>query len=358
MNARDRYLAVYSDSQRKYLDRVPIFVQNIKEEFIAQHQNAIFENYKGKKFNNYYVDAPLALGFDAIFAPFPLSLKTKPIKVTNDKGQSFKIGEDGQAIKRTSTYYAGGHINSLEVLNELINNTEKINNIELIQKTIARYNLLSPEIFPVLMISGIFDRVWQAMGMELFSRHFRQKSKLYEELVKFYAEHTLYNLEQFIEATENNGGVINILDDVAFKGRPMISPERFEQDYSPHYKKITNLISDAGMIPQIHSDGDVTKLVPSLTRAGFRGLQGWEGGADPFYINDHFPDFVVIGFGDVSEVLPFGTQEQVEQHVKKLMEALKENRHFVIGPSTVIVKEIPLENVRAFMRAVKKYGAY
>ncbi len=67
---------------------------------------------------------------------------------------------------------------------------------------------------------------------------------------------------------------------------------------------------------------------------------------------------MIVGFGDVSEVLPFGTTADVDNHVKSLMNTLKKNRHFIIGPSTVIYKGIPLENVIAFIRASHKYGNY
>ncbi|MFX0136544.1 MAG: uroporphyrinogen decarboxylase family protein, partial [Candidatus Hodarchaeota archaeon] len=149
-----------------------------------------------------------------------------------------------------------------------------------------------------------------------------------------------------------------LLDDVAFKGRPMISKERWEQDFLPFYKDLISLILDANLIPQIHTDGDPTELIPSFKKAGFRGLQGWEGGADPQYINDKFPDFVIIGFGDVSHILPYGNQEQVKIHVKELIKIFKNNRHFIIGPSTVIFQEIPLKNVVIFLKAVNKYGLY
>jgi uroporphyrinogen decarboxylase len=112
------------------------------------------------------------------------------------------------------------------------------------------------------------------------------------------------------------------------------------------------------MISQIHTDGDATELVPSLIKAGFRGLQGFEGGCDPIYINEQHPDFVIIGFGDVSYTLPYGTCDQIELHVRKLLNVLKENKHFILGPSTVIFKEIPLENVRIFMNAARNYGKY
>lgn len=358
MDARDRYLAVFDDDARKKLDRVPTFVQYIRDEFILQHKDELFPKNKEPLLNHQYFEAPRVLGFDAVFAGFPSSVTFRTIRVEDDKGNKFRINESGQATRKKSEYYAGGHIHSLEILDNLRANLKRVDRSEEIKRILSYYEKFAPVIFSVLQVAGIFDRVWQAMGMSIFSRHFRKRTKLYRELIKFYAEILRTNIEGLIEATGGRGKLVNILDDVAFKGQPMISPERWEQDFLPVYKEINSIISDAGMIPQKHSDGDVTKLIPSLQKAGFLGLQGWEGGADPLHINDHFPDFVVIGFGDVSDILPFGTLERVDDHVKQLMDALKENRHFVLAPSTVIFKEIPLENVRAFMNAAKKYGNY
>lgn len=358
MNARERYLAVYDEEERKKLDRVPTHVQYIREEFISLHKDELVYNYDGQLFNDLYFDVPFVLGFDALFALFPSSIKIRSIVIEDDKGKKIRIGESGEQVIKNSTYYQGGFVRSMEVLDQLRANLKKVDNSEIIKKTITRYERISPLIFPVLVVDGIFDRVWKSMGMTLFSLNFRKKTELYKEIIKFYAELARAKIEGLIEATGGRGKIINILDDVAFKGRPMISPERWEQDFSPYYEKINSIISDANMISQIHSDGDVTELIPSLQKAGFRGLQGWEGGCDPFYICENFPEFVVCGFGDVSDILPFGTIEQVDAHVKRLMDALKENRHFILGPSTVIFKEIPLENVKTFMAAAKKYGKY
>ena len=358
MDARDRYLSVFNDNERKKLDRVPTFVQYIRDEFILQHESELFPKNREPLYKFPYFEAPRVLGFDALFASFPSSVTFRAIRIEDDKGIKIRINESGQATRKKSEYYGGGHIHSLEILDKLRANLKRVDRSEGIKRIISLYEKFAPIIFCVLQVAGIFDRVWQAMGMTTFSRHFRKRTKLYRELIKFYAEILRTDIEGLIEATDGRGKLINILDDVAFKGKPMISPERWAQDFLPVYKEINSIISDAGMIPQKHSDGDVTKLIPSLQKAGFLGLQGWEGGADPFYINDNFPDFVVIGFGDVSDILPFGTLEQVDAHVKQLMDALKENRHFILAPSTVIFKEIPLENVRAFMNAAKKYGKY
>jgi hypothetical protein len=40
------------------------------------------------------------------------------------------------------------------------------------------------------------------------------------------------------------------------------------------------------------------------------------------------------------------------------MDVFKENRHYMIGPSSVINATMPLQNVRNFVIAAKKIGMY
>ncbi len=358
MDAKERYLAVYDDSERFKLDKVPRFVQYVREEFIIKHRSKLNLNLAKDFSNMTYFSVPFELGFDAVFAPFPLCVKVKSLKIELDNGEFLKIGEDGQKVHKKSEYYEGGFIHSMEILDELKSNLKILDKNEDIQRVVNNYEKFSDKIFPILMLDGIFDRVWKSMGIVRFSLHYKNNSKLYRELIKFYSEITELNLSGLINATQNKSRIINILDDLAFKGRSFIPPERWKRDIMPSYKKITSLIKDSGMIPQIHSDGDITELISLLEEAGFQGLQGWEGGCDPYYINDNFPNFVVIGFGDVSNILPYGSIEKITNHVKDLMTALKENRHFVIGPSKVIHEKIPLENIQRFILAADEFGKY
>ncbi|MFX0106558.1 MAG: uroporphyrinogen decarboxylase family protein [Candidatus Hodarchaeota archaeon] len=358
MNARERFLAIFEDKARKNLDKIPTHVQYIRNEFISKYKTEIMKNYHGDLFNNVYFDIPYILGFESVFAPLPLSFKVKPLKLRDENGKLVKIKESGQSMRQYSSFYEGGFINSIDILDDLWTNLKKIDNSEYIKKIIELHEKLAPLIFPILTVDGIFDRVWKSMGITHFSLNFQKKTKLYYKLIKFYTELAKLNIEGLIEATGERGKVITILDDVAFKGRSMISKERWNQDFLPYYKNIISIIVDSNLIPLIHTDGDPTDLIPSFQKAGFRGLQGWEGGANPQFINDNFPDFVVIGFGDVSYILPYGDHIKVEEHVKYLIDIFKENRCFIIGPSTVIFQEIPLNNVRAFIRAAEKYGKY
>ncbi|MHA1731727.1 MAG: uroporphyrinogen decarboxylase family protein [Promethearchaeota archaeon] len=355
MNARQRFLSIFGDETP---DRVPRFVQHVKEDFFTLNEDVMFENYAGDLVYNTALDGPLVLGFDACFVHVPASVRCTPVEVEDDDGVKHHVGTSGQIARKDTSYYTGGVLTTQERHDSVWENVEVFDNSKAIREQAEWFESVQDKIFPVPAVGGIFDVIWQSMGFAAFSREYRKRSKFYLNLVRDYAELVLRNIEGVIRATGDRFGVITVLDDVAFKGRPMISPERFERDFVPYYKKITDAIHDAGLHAMLHSDGDVTSIVPALKRAGFEGVQGWEGGADPFEVADKYPEFAVVGFGDVSEVLPFGTLEQVDAHVRELMDALKGNGHFCIGPSTVIVKEMPYENVAQFVRSSEKYGKY
>nr|MDO8117882.1 uroporphyrinogen decarboxylase family protein [Candidatus Sigynarchaeota archaeon] len=356
MDPRTRFLSVFS-SEREHLDRVPTFVQGILGGFTQKYESILFDNYEGELVYHLSFDAPLVLGFDAVFASMPSSVTCDPIKVVSD-GIEYMMGLGGQKTRAGTRYYAGGLITSLDVLDEVWSHLKVNDTRVIIKQTLDFYDTVSKLICPVPMVGGIFDTVWQAMGFSTFAKEYRKNSKLYQKIIEFYANVTKTNIEKIIESTKNQAKIINILDDVAYKGHPLISPDRWRSDFYKYYKEITGMIRDVGMNVIMHSDGDVTSMVPHFMDAGFQGLQGWEGGADPRVIAEKYPGFVTIGWGDVGDVLPFGDRPRIEQHVIDLMQALKANRHVVMGPSTVIFEKIPYENAIFFVECIKKHGKY
>lgn len=358
MNPRERFLAIFSDTERKKLDRVPTFVQGVLSGFIQQNETALFDNFDGDLTCDPGFDAPLVLGFDSKFGSVPGAFTNDPIILLDKEGNKFETGVNATVGKEGSTYYNKGLLWCPENLEKIQAALHPVNNPNTIKQHFNHYDNLSKVICPVPFMGGIFDTMWMGMGMGDFSKHYRQRSKFYLDVIKLYGDMMLTTVEKVIETTKGQAKMICIGDDVAFKGRPMISPERWEQDIGPYYKKYAQMCKEVDIVPLMHTDGDITTLVPAFQNVGIRGVQGWEGGADPVYINEHYPDFVVIGFGDVSRVLPFGSPDEIDQHVKSLMDVLKANRHYIFGPSTVIVKEMPIKNVQIFMESARKYGKY
>jgi hypothetical protein len=342
MNAKERYLAVFDDNKRKKLDRVPTFVQYIRPEFVELHRqmfvnmNLPFQSDVSRFKNAYF------MGFESVFGAVYPGLRVSQVELEDEKGEKVIVAWNGQPPAIKMDYYQRGLFFSIENLDKVRETMRKVDDSAEIKRIIDHFERISPYIFPVIALGGIFDTLWQSMGFNNFAYHYRKNSKLYQEIIKYFAELALIRVQSVIDATGNHAGVLNINDDIAFKGRPMISPERWEKDIGKYYKEICSII----------------KMVPVLKRIGFSGIQGWEGGADPIIINDKYPDFIINGFGDISQVIPFGSKDEIFNHVKELMDILKENRHFIIGPSTVIYEGIPFENVEYFIEASRRYGKY
>jgi hypothetical protein len=358
MNARERYLAILDENKRKKLDRVPTFVQYIRPEFVELNpQNFVNMSVPFQSdFSRFKV--AYFMGFESVFGHVLPGLRVSQVELEDEKGEKVIVAWNGQPPMKKLGYYKRGLFHSLENLNKVRETMRKVDDSAETRQLIDHYEKISPYIFVVIALGGIFDTLWQSMGFNNFAYHYRKNSKLYREIIKYFAELAIIRVQSVVDATGSRAGVLNINDDIAFKGRPMISPERWEKDIGKYYKEICSIIKDAGMKTTLHTDGDVTMMVPVLERIGFSGVQGWEGGADPFIINEKYPDFVINGFGDISQVIPFGTKEEIFNHVKELMGALKENRHFIIGPSTVIYEGIPFENVEYFIEASRCYGKY
>ncbi len=358
MNAKERLLALFDDAARRRLDRVPTFVQAVNPDFIERNEEALFSDVGFDYVNHPGMDAALVLGFDGIFGDFPSAFTYEPVEVTGSDGKKHAINTEGREYHEGTRFYKGGLLTSQDVLDKIRATIKPVKDLHPMQASIDHGETVASRIFAVPKTGGIFSRVLLATGYKDFSIHYRKNTRFYQEIIKFRANLLRTEVEYLVAGGGKNAGALFIADDIAYKGRPMIPPDRFLSDFGKYYKEILGIARDAGIIPLLHTDGDVTDMVPAFQQVGFRGVQGWEGGCDPRVINEHFPDFAVIGFGDMNEVLPFGTEARIEAHVKELMVALKANRHFAIGPSSVVNATMPISNVRSFVQHAKALGTY
>jgi len=61
---------------------------------------------------------------------------------------------------------------------------------------------------------------------------------------------------------------------------------------------------------------------------------------------------------DEQGVLPFGNTAEVKGEVKLRIAQAGKKGGFIIAPSHNIQPDTPLENIYAYFKAIKKYGAY
>jgi uroporphyrinogen-III decarboxylase len=80
---------------------------------------------------------------------------------------------------------------------------------------------------------------------------------------------------------------------------------------------------------------------------------------DPVKLKEQYGDKLCFdGTIGIQTTMPFGTPEDVAQEVKHRIETVGKDGGLVIAPTHVLEPEVPLDNIRAFLDAVDRYGHY
>lgn len=109
-----------------------------------------------------------------------------------------------------------------------------------------------------------------------------------------------------------------------------------------------------------HGEGFIEPAIPELIEIGINALNPIQPECmDPAVIKQHYGDRLAFwGTVGIQHTLPYGTPEEVEAEVKLRIETVGKAGGLYLSPTHVIAPEVPYENLRAFVRAAKKYGRY
>ena len=138
------------------------------------------------------------------------------------------------------------------------------------------------------------------------------------------------------------------------------SPETFRELYLPYYRRMNDWIHRHTAWKAFkHSCGAVLPLLDVFVEAGFDILNPVQinaAGMDPVVLKERYGDRLVFWGGgvDTQKVLPFARPEEVEAHVLRQCEILGKNGGFVFNPVHNIQANVPVQNVLAMVRGVKR----
>jgi len=153
-------------------------------------------------------------------------------------------------------------------------------------------------------------------------------------------------------------------DDFGSQTGLIISPVMFDSLLAPHYARLIQALKDVNpdVIPMLHSDGAVSKLLNRICDIGFEVFNPVQPG-----VPGHGPQEMKDGFGerlsfwgavDQQELLPRGTDEQLEADVREKIRVLGRDRGYMIAPAHIIQPDVSPQRVEKFIELCKKHGAY
>ena len=153
-------------------------------------------------------------------------------------------------------------------------------------------------------------------------------------------------------------------DDFGSQTNLLFSPQMFDDLLRPHFAKMIKTFKDAkpNIIPILHCDGAVSKLLDNISQIGyevFNPVQPGVPGHEPKDLKDAFGDkFVFWGAIDQQHLLPNGTDEELEADIKEKIRILGKDRGYMISPAHIIQADVSPERVEKFIELCKKHGKY
>jgi uroporphyrinogen decarboxylase len=195
-------------------------------------------------------------------------------------------------------------------------------------------------------------------GLEHLLMDYIENPKLVHELARMSTD---YHKQQVAEALDAGVDAVVFEDDIAFNANTMMSPAQFDEFIGPYMKELVDLVHQKGGKALKHSDGNLWPIIDRFIEIGFDGIHPLQpqGGMDLKKVKEHCGDKVcLLGNIDCSELLPWGTEDEVERAVKKAVKDAAPGGGYIMSSSNTIHPGCKPENYLAMVRAARKYGKY
>ncbi len=207
----------------------------------------------------------------------------------------------------------------------------------------------------------VFSLAHQLVGMEKLLVDMMMETEyvipLFEACAEFQTQIGLRLIEKGVDA-------IWFGDDFGTQVSLIIPPETFREQLKPIYKRMIDRFKEAkpDIIPILHCDGAVADLLDDIREIGFEVFNPVQPGVPghlPQDMKDHFGDqFSFWGAIDQQDLLPKGTNAELENDILEKISILGKNGGYMIAPAHIIQNDVSPDRVVRFIELCKKHGKY
>ena len=208
------------------------------------------------------------------------------------------------------------------------------------------------------MMRGAFVRSWRLVGMENLMLKMFDDPEFVHRVAEMVTRYSLNQLDMLVDAGLD---VLVVEDDIADKNGPMVSPAQFKEFINPYNRKLVERAHEKGLKVVRHSDGNLWMLLDILLDTGYDGLNPLEPQADMDMkrVKEYCGDrLCVLGNVDTVDLLPHGTEDEVEAAVVKIIQDAGRGGGLIIDSSNTYHPGVRPENVMAVFKAVHTHGYY
>jgi uroporphyrinogen decarboxylase len=205
----------------------------------------------------------------------------------------------------------------------------------------------------------VFSLAHQLVGLEKLLIDMMMEAEyvvpLFEACAAFQTQIGLHLIDKGVDA-------LWFGDDFGTQTSLIIPPETFRTQLKPIYKRMIDQLKAAkpDIIPILHCDGAVAELLDDIREIGFEvfnPVQPDVPGHLPQDLKDRFGDkFAFWGAIDQQELLPRGSDEELENDIIEKINILGKNGGYMISPAHIIQQDVSPERVLKYIELCKKHG--
>jgi len=206
----------------------------------------------------------------------------------------------------------------------------------------------------------VFETAWRLRGFRQLLWDLKRNRELARYLFDQITAMLLHNTVVLARARVD---VLALDDDVGAPTSMIISPAVWREFLRPGMRKAIELAREAkpDILVLYHSDGYIEPIIPDLIKVGVNGLNPVQPDVmDPARLKRKYGERIALwGTVGTQTLWSWGSPNEIEAEVRLRIETVGRGGGFVVSPAYDIdVPEVPLENVAAFVKAAKEYGAY
>mgnify|MGYP005856154923 CR=1 FL=1 len=207
----------------------------------------------------------------------------------------------------------------------------------------------------------ILTLVQQLVGMEKMLMDMALEKDYLPELISrvtdFHIDHGLRLIETGVDA-------LWVGDDFGGQSSLLFSVEYFRRIWKPHYVRMCEAFRKANkdITLILHCDGAVSELLNDFHEIGFQIFNPVQPG-----VPHHGPEEIKSGWGEVlsfwgavdqQDLIPSGTDEELEADIKEKITILGRQGGYMIAPAHILQPDVTPERVETFIELCMKHGKY
>jgi uroporphyrinogen decarboxylase len=199
---------------------------------------------------------------------------------------------------------------------------------------------------------SLFERAWSLRGMDRLLVDMCEAPEFVDALLDRILD---FNLGVVDELARRDLDAVLFGDDWAFQQGIIMGPRLWRRFFRPRVQRMFDAVRRSGKVVAIHCCGKAQDLFPDLIEMGLQLFNPFQPEVmDPYEMKERFGDrLAFFGGMSIQRVLPRGTPREVKDEARRLIDRVGRGGGFIISPSHEMPGDIPVENMMAFIEAVK-----